>query len=151
VAITGKPADGKPPSRSLLRIFPETMANDFYIESLPANDSFESDESEFFWKLWPKSTTVREIPSLALAYFSPIVNRYLTPRTDPIPIAVTPRPRVVDPSEIPSDLPGTFFDRSERWSAALASIDWISFLECLLISLAAVVISWVIWRRGGHG
>ncbi|MEI7684799.1 MAG: hypothetical protein WCL32_07205 [Planctomycetota bacterium] len=133
VRIVGSVAMGDGPTRAHLRILPEDLADSFYIEPRPQDDSAIPDkEWEFVWTLRPKTADVREIPSLALAYYSPQVRRYQTARTESIVLEVKPRPTMV--VETPRSPPESFLEWDEPaapyredWSAG-AIAGWFAFL-----------------------
>src|SRR5262249_48059418 len=95
----------RPPQRLDLRQLPE-FAQQFYIED-PIEEATRPDDRtwEFAYRLKPRRTGVRAIPSLPFVYFNPYL---LTARkgfqvlySDPIPLRVLPHETVQLPIQAP--------------------------------------------------
>ena len=95
VTISGQAETPYAPKRDLLRIFPDDMQRDFFVE--PAGEQARQGSWEFVYRLRPKHTRVQFVPGLKLVYFTPRQRRYQTAYSDAIPLTVKPRPeQVVD-------------------------------------------------------
>ncbi len=94
VQITGQGPVNQQPQRQRLRIFPEDIADDFFVEDVPEQDQAQPGEGvwEFVYRLRPKHETVTQIPGLRLLYFAPRIKRFQSRFTDEIPIKVTAQP-----------------------------------------------------------
>ncbi|MCI0681260.1 MAG: hypothetical protein L0Y71_04080 [Gemmataceae bacterium] len=90
VTIRGQAAAPYVPKRDLLRIFPDDMQRDFYVE--PAGEQAKQGSWEFTYRLRPKHTRVQFVPSLKLVYFAPRQRRYQSAYSDALPLTVQPRP-----------------------------------------------------------
>lgn len=130
VRITGNGPKGHQPQRAKLRLFPPDVERDFYVEGVPGKDRHLPAENtwEFVYRLKPKSTAVKHLPSLQFVYYHDGLRRYQPARTrEFIALEVTPRPQAELPvpavTRVPQ-APERFYD---------------------LATGAAVL------RRGGHG
>lgn len=122
VKISGAVAAGDAPSRQYLRLFPDDVSESFFLEPRPEDDRWNPDDRtwNFVWKLRPKSVDVREVPSLALSYYSPTLRRYQTVLSDSIPIDVKPRPSSKMNDASPREIAEQFL-RLAPWEAEMPS------------------------------
>lgn len=93
VSISGKADPPHVPKRDLLRIFPDDMQRDFFVE--PLGEKTTPGTWEFTYRLRPKHTRMPFIPGLKLVYYVPGKGRYQTAYSDAIPLTVKPRPEPV--------------------------------------------------------
>lgn len=146
VVIMGDVAAGEPPARKSLRLLTDDFEKAFYVEAVPENDKPSPEQMtwEFVWKLRPKSTDVREVPSLALAYYSPQIRRYQTARSEPIPLSIRARPKVVVELQTPATPPASFLELAD-WSAQHGARGAFGYgpIEWIVLALA------VSWLFGG--
>jgi hypothetical protein len=89
VTITGSAVPPYVPTRDKLRIFPDDVQRDFYVE--PVAEMEKNGSWEFVYCLRPKRAQVKFVPSLKLVYYAPRQRRYQTAYTDAIPLTVKPR------------------------------------------------------------
>src|SRR5262249_30530687 len=129
-------------ARKSLHIFPEDLGESFFIEPLPGDDVIAPGRWEFAWKLRPKSTDVREIPGFALVYWSPAGRRYLTARSDPIEIPVTPETK--RGGALPTQIPDIFRELATG-STSSPTTPWVPYL----LGALAVPIAVLSWRLAG--
>jgi hypothetical protein len=83
-----------PPQRDKLKLFPKTFENDFFIEELPEQDRFLAEQNawEFAYRVFPRHSGVKVIPSLTFAYFKTNgAQEYKAVDSDEIAISVKPR------------------------------------------------------------
>ncbi|MBA3958107.1 MAG: BatD family protein [Parachlamydiaceae bacterium] len=78
----------------------------FRLGDLPPVGTIKDNTKQFVIDLYPLSTSVTEIPSIAFSFFDPLANRYDTVHSDPIPIQVLPRTQkkleeVIQPQQKP--------------------------------------------------
>ena len=73
VRISGQALQKYRPERMNLRIFPEDVAEDFYVEAVGDQDNYEPGKGlwEFVYRLRPKHEKVTHIPVLQLLYYAP--------------------------------------------------------------------------------
>lgn len=89
VTITGNAVPPYVPSRDKLRIFPDDVQRDFFVE--PVSEAEKTGSWAFVYRLRPKHTRVQLVPSLKLVYYSPRQRRYQTTYSDAITLTVKPR------------------------------------------------------------
>jgi hypothetical protein len=144
VIIQGDMAAGEPPIRQQLRIFPDDIAASFFLEPVPDHDQLKPAEKtwQFVWKLRPKSTGIRELPSLALAYYSPQLRRYQTAHSKEVALIVNPRPKIIVEETEPRSTPASFLELAERSPARPAWRTVRPPLEWLLIGIVIAAASW---------
>ena len=92
VTISGQADAPYVPKRDLLRVFPDDMQRDFFVE--PLAEKAGKGSWEFTYRLRPKHTRVQFVPSLKLVYYAR-QRRYQTTYSDAIPLTVKPRPEPV--------------------------------------------------------
>jgi len=89
VTITGSAEPPHMPTRDKLRIFPDDVQRDFFVEPVAENENNGS--WKFEYRLRPKRMQVRIVPSLKLVYYSPRQRRYQAAYSDAIPLTVIAR------------------------------------------------------------
>lgn len=96
VHISGQGLLNYQPQRRHLRIFPDEIADDFYVEEVPDEDRAPASVQERVWtfvyRLRPKHVKVQAIPELRLLYYVPGGRGFQSTFAPDIPIKVTPPP-----------------------------------------------------------
>lgn len=90
--LVGPSPENASPKRQDLRVFPDGMEQQFYIQALPQRDRKLDDKTwEFVYRLRPKTADVQRIPPLELAYWTPLFGgRFQQSLARPIAIEVSP-------------------------------------------------------------
>jgi hypothetical protein len=104
VRIRGKGPAGQHPRRELLRIFPPTWDDDFYLEPLPAEDRLDPERGvwDFAYRLRPKHDKVEAIAGLKLVFYDSARQRYQTAYLEAdLPLTVRPRPAAPGDWQVP--------------------------------------------------
>ena len=153
VTITGQAVAPYLPKRDHLRIFPDDVQRDFYIE--PVREQSRAGSWEFVYHLRPKHARVQFVPGLKLVYYAPQQRRYQSAYADAIPLTVNPRQEaVVDIKGLKViQAPPSFFELADEdttdQSSATALIQQapqIPLRLALLPPLLCIVGAWW-WRR----
>ncbi|MFO0964354.1 MAG: hypothetical protein U0793_02030 [Gemmataceae bacterium] len=152
VIIQGSgPAEWQP-MQEKLRLFPGEADTDFFIASAPELKKRDPDKGvwEFVYRLRPKATEVRAIPSLKLVVYNPSRRRYQTSFADPIPITVKPAQlKEIEPKLNVVAAPEVFFQtRSDSgfsfWSSgALRAFEALALVGAPVVCVAGLLL----WRR----
>jgi hypothetical protein len=87
------------PRRSALRVFPPSLARDFYLDALPDVPQSAPHTWEFAYRLKPKHAKVQSIPALKLSYYDPEFGKYQVAYSRSIPLIVRPRAPLQPPAE----------------------------------------------------
>lgn len=142
----------RPPQRIDLRQLPD-FAEQFYIEDSSEEAARPDDRTwEFAYRLKPRRTEVREIPSLPFVYFNPYLltasKGFQVLYTDPIPLHVLPHETVQVPVQGPEsafvlDTSPAVLERQTPWTPP--SLGTIAML--LLAPPLGCVVWYFIWRR----
>jgi hypothetical protein len=152
VTITGTGPDEHQPERAALRLFPDSMKDDFYIEPLPEKDRRLDKENawEFAYRLKPRRESVSAIPALKLVYYHPGRGKFLTTYAGRVELKVMPRPQAVPPEAVIDAVtaPPSFFqlapvEAPQRWR-----LDQPVILAVLLLTPPLLAIAWRLWTRG---
>ncbi|MHB1424997.1 MAG: hypothetical protein ACYC3I_17630 [Gemmataceae bacterium] len=142
----------RPPVRLDLRQLPD-FAEQFYIED-PSEEAARPDERtwEFAYRLKPRRTDVREIPSLPFVYFNPHLltasKGFQVLYTDPIPLRVLPHESVQVPVQAPEiafvlATGPAVLERQTPWSPPS-----LGTIAVLLLAPPLGCVAWyLIWRR----
>ncbi len=81
----------------------------FRLSDLPPVGEVQGNVKRFTADIYPLSTATTEIPSIEFSFYDPLINRYSTIHSDPIPIKVTPKrekERRIEPKgELPKESP----------------------------------------------
>lgn len=142
----------RPPQRLDLRQLSD-FAERFYIEDVGEDATRPNDHSwEFTYRLKPRSSEVRAIPSLPFVYFNPYLltanKGFQVLYTDPIPLHVLPPETVQVPVQGPESafLTTTGPEVLERWTPwtppGLAMI-----LTLLLTPPLGCIVWYLVWQR----
>jgi hypothetical protein len=149
VTISGQAEAPYAPKRDLLRLFPDDMQRDFFVE--PAGEQARQGSWEFVYRLRPKHTRVQFVPGLKLVYFTPRQRRYQTAYSDAIPLTVKPRPEpVVDIKGLTVvQAPATFLELADESEAPRGpELHWSPFQElALLLGPPCLCFAGLWWRR----
>jgi hypothetical protein len=142
----------RPPQRLDLRQLPE-FAEQFYIED-PSEAAARPDDRtwEFAYRLKPRRTEVRAIPSLPFVYFNPYLltasKGFQVLYTDPIPLHVLPHETVQVPIQAPErafvlETGPAVLERRTPWAPPR-----LGSILALLLSPPLACIAWyLVWRR----
>jgi hypothetical protein len=142
----------RPPQRLDLRQLPE-FAEQFYIED-PSDEAARPDDRtwEFAYRLKPRRTEVRAIPSLPFVYFNPYLltasKGFQVLYTDPITLHVLPHEKVQVPIKAPE---GAFvlatgpavLERQSPWTPPQLG----SILALLTAPPLGCIAWYLLWRR----
>jgi tetratricopeptide (TPR) repeat protein len=142
----------RPPQRIDLRQLPD-FAEQFYIEDSSEEAARPDDRTwEFAYRLKPRRTEVREIPSLPFVYFNPYLltasKGFQVLYTDPIPLHVLPHETVQVPLQGPESAfvlatGPAVLERQSPWTPPrLGTIGAL-----LLTPPLGCVVWYLIWRR----
>ncbi len=142
----------RPPQRLDLRQLPE-FAEQFYIED-PSEEAARPDDRtwEFTYRLKPRRTEVRAIPSLPFVYFNPYLRTaskgFQVLYTDPIPIHVLPHEKVQVPIQAPERAfvlatGPAVLERQTPWTPPRPG----SILAMLLVPPLGCLAWYLLWRR----
>lgn len=134
VTISGQADAPYVPKRDLLRVFPDEMQRDFFVE--PAGEQIKQGSWEFIYRLRPKHTRVQFVPGLKLVYFATRQRRYQTAYSDAIPLTVKPRPEpVVEVKGLTVvQVPATFLELADETPAPRGpDLYWSPFQEAVLL------------------
>jgi hypothetical protein len=142
----------RPPQRLDLRQLPG-FAEQFYIED-PSGEAARPDDRtwEFVYRLKPRRTDVREIPSLPFVYFNPYLltasKGYQVLYTDPIPLHVLPHETV----QVPIQGPESLFGLAGRPGVLERQMPWtpprLATIATLLLVPPLGCVAWyLLWRR----
>jgi hypothetical protein len=141
------------PERRKLRLFPSEIADNFYVENVPEEDTKTEKSWSFVYRLRPKNIEVELIPSLELVYYLPERRKYQTAVSSAIAIKVKPRPEAKLSSAVsPIRAPDYFFELVtgpevlENWEPGPLSQAWVIAL-LLLVPPAGCGIWYWYWRR----
>lgn len=161
VRITALGPVRQPPRRPNLTKLP-LFAGQFFIEELPDKDRYEAEEQtwQFVYRLKPRTTQVKAIPSLPFDYFKPGLvppsKGYQTLYAEEIPLTVT-APPAVQAAEVqgpgqPSRAPDMLYDITAGPAVLRSQDGWglpSPFVLALLVLVPpAVCAGWyVAWRR----
>ncbi len=152
VHLQGKAAANYQPMRAKLRLFPEEISEDFFIEDVSTADTIDPENGKwsFVYKLRPKHSKIRMIDGLRLAYFDSIRRRYQLLQGDPIAVEVGPAKKLdveIDPA-VWDRVAGSFFELAQvdrvletppsglRWRPTLVVVS-------LLVPLVSVVLGFL--------
>ncbi len=142
----------RPPQRIDLRQLPD-FAEQFHIED-PSEEAARPDERtwEFAYRLKPRRTEVREIPSLPFVYFNPYLltasKGFQVIYTDPIPLRVLPHETVQVPVQGPESAfilarDPAVLERQAPWSPPQ-----LGTIVTLLLAPPLGCVAWyLLWRR----
>lgn len=151
VKITGSGAVEHQPKRALLRLFPASMKDDFFVEPLPKMDRRLQQENawQFAYRLRPKHESVTAIPGLKLVYYHPERGKFLTTYASQIELKVTPRPQAAPPEQVVEAVtaPPSFFELTAVASADRWRFDQPIILTVLLLMPPLLALA---WRRWAH-
>jgi hypothetical protein len=150
ITITGQAQAPYIPTRERLRLFPDEMQRDFFIE--PISEQAKTDAWQFVYDLRPKHLRVQFVPGLRLVYFAPRQRRYQTAYTDAIPLTVKARQDIAVNIKGLKVLqaPPTFFELAQQdttddgLTRAVLQPD-IAFGLALVPPFLCIVSIW--WRR----
>jgi hypothetical protein len=142
----------RPPQRIDLRQLPD-FDEQFYIED-PSEEAARPDDRtwEFAYRLKPRRTEVREIPSLPFVYFNPYLltasKGFQVLYTDPIPLHVLPHETV----QVPVQGPESAFELATGPTVLERQTPWtpprVGTIVALLLAPPLGCIAWyLIWRR----
>ncbi len=84
VRISSKQPAVEPPQREKLRLFPDDVAKDFYLEDLPEKDTATERSWVLHYRLKPKRADVVSVPPLRLVYYHPARKRFQSALSEPI-------------------------------------------------------------------
>lgn len=149
VTISGEADAPYVPKRDLLRVFPDEMQRDFFVE--PAGEQIKQGSWEFIYRLRPKHTRVQFVPGLKLVYFAKRQRRYQTAYSNAIALTVKPRPEPV--VEIQGltvvQVPATFLELADESPAPRGpELYWSPFQEtALVIAPPSLCFAGVWWLR----
>lgn len=152
VTISGQAVAPHVPKRDRLRIFPEEMQRDFFVE--PLGEQVGQGSWEFTYRLRPKHARVQFVPSLKLVYFAPRQRRYQTAYSDAVPLTVKPRPApVVEVKGLTVvQAPATFLELADESPAPLGpELHWSPFQEAALLMAPPSLCFAVVWWRRRRG
>jgi hypothetical protein len=153
VTITGSAVAPYVPTRDKLRIFPDDVQRDFFVE--PVAETEKSGSWEFVYRLRPKQQHIKLVPSLKLVYYSPRQRRYQSAYSDAIPLTVIARrdAEVSVPGLRVVQAPASFYELSKQDTSDSAfAMAFIRQSPPNLLGLAAVppllcVVGAWWWRR----
>jgi hypothetical protein len=142
----------RPPQRLDLRQLPE-FAEQFYIED-PSDEAARPNDStwEFAYRLKPRRTEVRAIPSLPFVYFNPYLltasKGFQVLYTDPISLRVLPHEKVQVPIQASESAfvlttGPTVLERRTPWTPPQLG----SILALLLVPPFGCIAWYLLWRR----
>ncbi len=142
----------RPPQRIDLRQLPE-FAEQFYIED-PSEEAARPDDRtwEFVYRLKPRRTEVREIPSLPFVYFNPYLltasKGFQVLYTNPIRLRVLPHETVQVPVQGPESAFGlatgpAVLARQTPWTPPQLS----TIVTLLLVPPLGCFVWYLLWRR----
>jgi len=141
----------RPPQRIDLRQLPD-FAEQFYIED-PSEEAARPDDRtwEFAYRLKPRRTEVREIPSLPFVYFNPYLltasKGFQVLYTDPIPLRVLPHETVQVPVQGPESAfvlatGPAVLERQAPWTPPARS----TIVTLLLVPPLGCILWYLLWR-----
>jgi hypothetical protein len=155
VVITGSGPAAYQPRRQHLRLFPASLARDFFIKPLPAKDRHmvPAKTWEFSYELRPKRAGVARVPALRLVYYDPAYKKYQTSYAAAVPLTVKPRSEArppVGPVQV-LQAPDAGYELSSGAEVLRrAGSDWpgVPALLALLVTPPAACALWyALWRR----
>jgi hypothetical protein len=153
VSVRAVRAARRPPQRIDLRQLP-AFAEQFYIEDSAGEEPTRPDERtwEFVYRLKPRRTEVREIPSLPFVYFNPYLltahKGFQVIYTDPIPLRVLPHESV----QVPVQGPESAFTLATGPGVLEHQTTWtppgrVTSLVMLLAPPLVCAVWYICWRR----
>ncbi len=142
----------RPPQRLDLRQLPD-FAEQFYIEESSEEAARPDDRTwEFVYRLKPRRTDVREIPSLPFVYFNPYLltasKGFQVLYTDPIPLRVLPH----DTVQVPVQGPERAFVLAKGPAVLERQTPWTpprpgTIAALLLAPPLGCIVWYLLWRR----
>jgi hypothetical protein len=152
VRIIGTGPQAYWPQREHLRLFPASVAKDFYIKALPDRDRFEMMDStwEFAYELRPRHAYVIKIPALRLVYYDPSFKAYQTAYAPAVPLTVKPRPQAKPPEELAVPVQGPAGVYELTTGPEVLSRQGTGWPLFLVLGLGPPVLCglwYVLWRR----